>query len=133
MRLALLTSFVASKKDPLAQVAEKIHKAFLDAGLGEPNIRFNFGDAPTAGFVSSVDRVLKRTKMQKVGDPFDPKTTQGPQVNEEQFNKILGYIESGKSCGAKLQTGGARHGKQGYFIEPTVFTDVKDEHKIAQE
>jgi len=80
-----------------------------------------------------VDRVLKRTKKQKLGDPFDPKTTQGPQVSEEQFNKILGYIESGKGCGARLQTGGARHGKQGYFIEPTVFTDVKDEHKIAQE
>jgi hypothetical protein len=60
MRLALLTSFAASKKDPLAQVTEKIHKAFLDAGLGEPNIRFNFGDAPTAGFVSSINRVLKR-------------------------------------------------------------------------
>ena len=80
-----------------------------------------------------VDRVLKRTKKQKLGDPFDPKTTQGPQVSEEQFNKILGYIESGKSCGAKLQTGGGRHGKQGYFVEPTVFTDVKDEHEIAQE
>jgi len=80
-----------------------------------------------------VDRVVKRTKKQKVGDPFDPKTTQGPQVSEEQFNKILGYIDSGKQCGAKLQTGGGRAGKLGYFIEPTVFTDVKDEHKIAQE
>ena len=80
-----------------------------------------------------VDRVTKRVKKQKVGDPFDPKTTQGPQVSEEQFNKVLGYIESGKQCGAKLQTGGGRVGKQGYFIEPTVFTEVKDEHKIAQE
>jgi aldehyde dehydrogenase (NAD+) len=80
-----------------------------------------------------VERVTKRVKKQKVGDPFDPKTTQGPQVSEEQFNKILGYIESGKECGAKLKTGGGRVGKQGYFIEPTVFTDVKDEYKIAQE
>jgi aldehyde dehydrogenase (NAD+) len=80
-----------------------------------------------------VERVTRRVKKQRVGDPFDPKTTQGPQVSEEQFNKILGYIESGKGCGAKLKTGGGRVGKQGYFIEPTVFTDVKDEHKIAQE
>ena len=80
-----------------------------------------------------VDRLLKRTKQQKVGDPFHPDTTQGPQVSQEQFDKIIGYIESGKECGAKLKTGGGRVGKLGYFIEPTVFTDVKDEHKIAQE
>ena len=80
-----------------------------------------------------VDRIIQRTKKQKVGDPFDPNTTQGPQVSEEQFNKILGYINSGKECGAKLQLGGGRVGKKGYFVEPTVFTNVKDEHKIAQE
>jgi hypothetical protein len=60
MRVALLTTFVASKKDPLASVMARIHQAFLDAGLGEPAVRFNFGDAPLPGFVSSVDRVLKR-------------------------------------------------------------------------
>jgi aldehyde dehydrogenase (NAD+) len=54
-------------------------------------------------------------------------------VSEEQFNKILGYIESGKSSGAKMITGGKRIGDRGYFIEPTVFTNVKDDHKIAQE
>ena len=80
-----------------------------------------------------VDRLLRRTKQQKVGDPFDPNTTQGPQVSQEQFDKIIGYIESGKQCGASLRTGGGRVGQQGYFIEPTVFTGVKDEHKIAQE
>ena len=103
---------------------------------------FNQGQCCCAGsrlFVEStihdefVDRLLRRTKQQKVGDPFDPNTTQGPQVSEEQFNKILGYIESGKQSGAQLRTGGGRMGQQGYFIEPTVFTNVKDEHKIAQE
>ena len=58
-------------------------------------------------------------------------TTQGPQVSEEQFNKIIGYIESGKSSGANMRTGGGRVGKLGYFIEPTVFTDVKDDMKIS--
>ena len=60
MRLALLTTFAANKKEQLALVAERIHNAVLDAGLPEPDIRFTFGDAPTPGFVSSVDRVLRR-------------------------------------------------------------------------
>ncbi len=59
MRLALLTTFAANKKEQLAPVAGRIHQAFLDAGLMEPGIHFNFGDAPIPGFMSSVDRVLK--------------------------------------------------------------------------
>jgi aldehyde dehydrogenase (NAD+) len=80
-----------------------------------------------------VDRMLKKVKKTKVGDPFDPKTTQGPQVSQEQFDKVMGYIEAGRQGGAKMLTGGKRVGKQGYFIEPTIFTDVKDEMKIACE
>jgi hypothetical protein len=60
MRVALLTTFVASKKEPLAEMLQRIHKAFSGAGLGEPAIGFNFGDAPLLVHVSSVDRVLKR-------------------------------------------------------------------------
>ena len=59
MRVALLHTFVASKKEPLAAMLDRVHQAFLDSGLGEPAIRFNFGD-PQIGGVSSVDRVLKR-------------------------------------------------------------------------
>ncbi|OQR82693.1 aldehyde dehydrogenase, mitochondrial precursor [Achlya hypogyna] len=68
-----------------------------------------------------------------VGDPFCAKTTQGPQVNEEQFRKILAYIETGKREGARLLTGGKRHGTKGWFIEPTVFADVEDHMTIAKE
>ena len=60
MRVALLTTFAANKKDPLASVMERIHRAFRDAGLGEPAVHFDFGDTSTRAFVSSVDRVLKR-------------------------------------------------------------------------
>src|SRR5262249_20547922 len=67
-----------------------------------------------------VDKLLKKAKSQKVGDPFDPETTQGPQVSQEQFNRIMGFIDAGKSQGAKLLTGGKRAGDKGYFIEPTV-------------
>jgi hypothetical protein len=60
MRIALLTTFAASRKEPLAIVMDRVRQAFLDAGLGEPLVRLNFGDAVVGGFVSSVDRVLKR-------------------------------------------------------------------------
>ena len=80
-----------------------------------------------------VEKMATRVKKQRVGDPFDMKTTQGPQVSQEQFDRVMGYIESGKKSGANLLMGGSRVGKQGYFIEPTVFTDVKDDMKICQE
>jgi hypothetical protein len=60
MRVALLITFAASRKEPLADMLQRIHLAFSGAGLSEPAIRFNFGDAPLPGRVSSVDRVLKR-------------------------------------------------------------------------
>jgi len=66
-----------------------------------------------------------------VGDPFDVKTEQGPQVDKEQFDKILHYIEAGQKEGAKLMCGGKRQGDKGFFVEPTVFADVKDDMKIA--
>lgn len=55
------------------------------------------------------------------------------QVDQEQTDKIMSYIKSGKEQGAKLVAGGNKMGDKGYFIEPTVFADVKDEMKIAQE
>jgi len=78
---------------------------------------------------ASVERAKKRT----VGNPFDFGNEQGPQVDEEQMNKILGYVDSGKQQGAKLLTGGARFGDRGYFIQPTVFGDVSDDMKICKE
>ena len=80
-----------------------------------------------------VERMVKKVKKTRVGDPFDPNTTQGPQVSQEQFDRVMSYIDAGKKQGAKMLTGGGRSGKLGYFIEPTVFCDVKDEMKIAQE
>lgn len=80
-----------------------------------------------------VDRISTRTGQQVVGDPFHPDTTQGPQVSQEQFDKIMAYIESGRAQGGKLVRGGNRVGERGYFIEPTVFADVQDEMTICQE
>uniref|UniRef100_A0A7S1Z7U6 aldehyde dehydrogenase (NAD(+)) n=1 Tax=Trieres chinensis TaxID=1514140 RepID=A0A7S1Z7U6_TRICV len=58
---------------------------------------------------------------------------QGPQVDSLQFEKVLGYIEKGKEEGATVACGGGRHGDKGYFVQPTVFTDVKDDMTIAKE
>ena len=60
MRVALLSTFAASRKDPLGTVLERIHQAFLTEGLGEPSIWFLLADGVVPGFVSSVERVLKR-------------------------------------------------------------------------
>jgi hypothetical protein len=60
MQVALLTTFTALKKEHLAAVMDRVPQAFLDSALGEPTIRFNFGDAPLAASVSAIDRVLKR-------------------------------------------------------------------------
>ncbi|XP_052135579.1 aldehyde dehydrogenase family 2 member C4-like [Oryza glaberrima] len=80
--------------------------------------------------------VKKATEMAKksvVGDPFNPQVHQGPQIDKEQYEKILKYIDIGKREGATLVTGGKPCGDNGYYIEPTIFTDVKEEMSIAQE
>ena len=83
-------------------------------------------------------KLFKETvkEVSKVGDPFKDETFQGPQVTKAQYEKVLGYIESGKSEGATLAAGGEAfkdvNGK-GFFIAPTVFTDVKDSMKIYRE
>lgn len=86
-------------------------------------------------FVEKFKEVVRTTS--KVGDPFHEDTFQGPQVTKQQYEKVLGYIESGKSEGAHLTTGGTPHknvgGGKGFFIEPTVFTNVQADMKIYRE
>jgi aldehyde dehydrogenase (NAD+) len=80
-----------------------------------------------------VEQSTARAKKRTVGDPFAAGIEQGPQVDQTQLDKVLGYIESGQSEGAKLNCGGGRVGDRGYFVEPTVFSDVQDNMKIARE
>jgi aldehyde dehydrogenase (NAD+) len=80
-----------------------------------------------------VERSADRAKKRKVGDPFDKRTEQGPQVDDVQFHKVMSYIDSGVKDGARLVAGGARVGEHGYFIQPTVFADVQDTMRIAEE
>lgn len=116
--------------------------ADLDAAAAgtEFGLFFNQGQCCCAGsrvFVEDkvhdqfVEKLVKRAKARRLGDPFDAHTTQGPQVDSDQFEKIMSYIEKGKEAGAKCLTGGKRWGKKGFYIEPTVFDQVTDSMPIA--
>jgi retinal dehydrogenase len=103
---------------------------------------FNMGQCCTAGsrcyvqeeiYDKFLEKSVERAKRRTVGDPFDPKFESGPQIDEDQFHKVLELIESGKKEGAKLMCGGGRVGDKGYFVQPTVFGDVKDNMRIARE
>lgn len=111
-------------------------------GMSSFGLFFNQGQCCCAGsriFVQDniynefVEKSVEAAKKIRVGDPFDAKTDQGPQVDGEQMNKILDLIGSGKKEGAKLLTGGSRHGNEGFFVQPTVFGDVKDDMRICKE
>jgi aldehyde dehydrogenase (NAD+) len=85
-------------------------------------------------FIAAFKEQVKTTS--KVGNPFEEETFQGPQVTKQQYERVLSYIESGKSEGATLVSGGEAYkdvGGKGFFIAPTVFTDVKDTMKIYRE
>ncbi|MCY2967481.1 MAG: aldehyde dehydrogenase family protein [Planctomycetota bacterium] len=116
----------------------------LDAAVAgtEFGLFFNQGQCCCAGsrvFVEEkihdafVEKLVKRARSRKLGDPLDPNTTQGPQVDQAQFDKILEYIEKGGDEGAKCLTGGKRWGKKGFYVEPTVFSEVTDDMAIARE
>lgn len=103
---------------------------------------FNQGQCCCAGsriFVEAdiydefVKKSVEKAKKTTIGNPFDPNTTQGPQVDSDQMKKILQLIESGKKEGATMMCGGGRFGDRGYFVEPTIFADVKDDMRIARE
>lgn len=86
-------------------------------------------------FVEKFKEIVASTSI--VGDPFKDDTFQGPQVTKAQYERVLGFVDSGKSEGATLFHGGLPYKKvgegKGYFIEPTVFTNVKPDMKIFRE
>jgi len=157
------TGSTAVGKEIMRSAADTLKRVTLELGGKSPNIVFadsdidsavkgaingifyGKGEVCNAGsrlFVESkvqdefLDKLVGRAKNMLPGDPLDPKTRMGAIVSQEQMHTVLGYIEAGKAEGAKLIAGGSRvsvDGGKGFFIEPTVFSGVSNEMKIAQE
>uniref|UniRef100_A0A672G604 Aldehyde dehydrogenase domain-containing protein n=1 Tax=Salarias fasciatus TaxID=181472 RepID=A0A672G604_SALFA len=80
-----------------------------------------------------VRRSVENAKKVVIGDPLDPRTSHGPQIDQKQFDKVMDLIESGKKEGARLEYGGEAVAEKSLFIKPTVFSGVKDHMRIAKE
>jgi acyl-CoA reductase-like NAD-dependent aldehyde dehydrogenase len=154
------TGSTAVGRDIMRRAAETVKRVSLELGGKSPNIVladadleaaakgamngifYNKGEVCAAGsrlLVEApvhdelVERIRSKMDGMTLGDPLDSKTRMGPQVSEDQMQTILRYIDSGKKQGARLVTGGERHGTVGYFVKPTVFDQVKPEMTIAKE
>lgn len=124
--------FIVCEDADVDQAAELAHFALF----------FNQGQCCCAGsrtyvhekvYDEFVEKASALAMKRSVGDPFKEGMQQGPQIDQDQFNKILGYIKSGVESGANLETGGDRLGGKGYYIKPTVFSGVQDNMAIAKE
>ncbi|MGD0074117.1 MAG: aldehyde dehydrogenase family protein [Candidatus Binataceae bacterium] len=144
----------------LKAAAGNLKKVTLELGGKSPNVVFKDADMNTAipgaadavfvnqgqvccagtrlfveksVFDKVIDGVAQRAKSIKIGPGIDPTTEMGPLVSDEQLNRVCGYLDSGRKDGAKAVAGGSRVGNKGYFVEPTVLTDVKRDMKVYQE
>jgi acyl-CoA reductase-like NAD-dependent aldehyde dehydrogenase len=156
------TGSTAVGKEIMRTASDTLKRITLELGGKSPNIVFADSDLDSAvrGAINGIfygkgevcnagsrlfleskiqdeflDRLIARAKKMQPADPLDPKTRMGAIVSQEQMQTVLGYIESGKNEGAKLLIGGNRvvvEGK-GYFLEPTIFGEVRSDMKIAQE
>jgi phenylacetaldehyde dehydrogenase len=105
-------------------------------------IFFNHGQCCVAGsrlyvqegrFDEVVEGVAEIAKSIKLGPGMDASTQMGPLVSDEQLSRVTGYLESGKADGATALSGGVRWGDSGYFVEPTVLTNVRPDMKVVRE
>ncbi len=138
--LKRLTFELGGKSPSVVFADADIDKAVQGAMTG---IFFNQGEVCCASsrlFVEEsvhdqfVEKFKTAAEKRKIGDPFDTGTEQGAQVSREQFDKVLSYIDIGKNeDNATCVTGGARHGDNGWFVKPTIFSDVRNDMRIAQE
>jgi acyl-CoA reductase-like NAD-dependent aldehyde dehydrogenase len=80
-----------------------------------------------------MEKILETSRDMRIGSPFDAETELGPVVSEDQLERIQQYVGIGRDEGAELALGGGRYGDVGFFHEPTVFTNVRNDMRIAQE
>jgi phenylacetaldehyde dehydrogenase len=136
------------KKVSLELGGKSPNVVFADADLegavvGAANgIFFNHGQCCNAGsrlyvqkqvFDDIVAGVAEQAKQIKLAPGTDPDAQMGPLISDEQFDKVLGYLESGRSDGAEAVVGGGRYGDRGYFVQPTVLTNTNPDMKVERE
>ncbi len=157
------TGSTAVGKEIMRGAADSLKRITLELGGKSPNIVFADADVDSAvkGAINGIfygkgevcnagsrlfleaglkdeftEKLAARAAKMRPADPLDPKTRMGAIISQEQMNTVLGYIDTGKREGAKLVSGGNRvalDGSNGYFIEPTIFGDVKNDMTIARE
>ncbi|KAJ3761628.1 aldehyde dehydrogenase [Lentinula raphanica] len=159
-KVAFTGSTMVGRKIMEAAARSNLKNVTLELGGKNPNIIFNdadldqavnwavhgsywnHGQACTAGsriFVQSgiydefLAKFTDRCRSLKVGDPFAPDSYQGPQASKAQYDRIMEFIQSGKDQGATVHLGGDRNGTEGYYINPTIFTNTTPDMKIVQE
>ena len=121
---------------------------FADAGFEQAiegtcnGIFWNQGEICSAGsrvfveaaiYDDALEAMTERANAVRLGSGLDPETTMGPLVSKEQQERVLSYIEAGRSEGAKLAAGGGNGADRGYFVQPTIFYDARNDMKIARE
>jgi len=84
-------------------------------------------------FDKVVEGIAERAQKLKVGVGTSPDTEIGPVVSKKQMDRVLGYVDLGKNDGASVITGGRQHGSQGYFVEPTVLVETRNDMRVVQE
>ena len=157
------TGSTAVGKEIMRGAADSLKRITLELGGKSPNIVFADSDIDSAvkGAINGIfygkgevcnagsrlflerglkdeftEKLVARAAKMRPADPLDPKTRLGAIVSQEQMKTVLGFIEAGKKDGATLVAGGKQvkiEGSNGYFIEPTIFGDVKNDMTIAQE
>ncbi|KAI5893783.1 aldehyde dehydrogenase [Schizophyllum commune H4-8] len=137
--LKKVTLELGGKSPHLVFESADLQQAANWAALG---ICYNTGQDCTAGsrvYVqnSIYDKFLEvltaTVKATVIGDGFDDSVTGGPLVSKAQFERVWGYIEAGKQEGARVALGGEKRSGKGYFVDPTIFTDIKEDMKIVKE
>ncbi|KAI5477666.1 aldehyde dehydrogenase (NAD) [Pseudohyphozyma bogoriensis] len=153
-KVAFTGSTLVGRTIMKAAAASNLKNVTLELGGKSPNVIFDdadldqaaswatFGQCCCAGsrvyvqesvYDKFLGLITDKVKAINVGDPFSEGTFQGPQTSKLQYDRIMAHVESGKEEGATVHTGGARHGTEGYFIQPTIFTDVKPDMRIVKE
>src|SRR6202044_1644182 len=111
-----------------------INGQWADAASGKPAEQTPLTALRLAELIDEVvDGVAEIAKSIKLGSGMEPGTQMGPLVSDEQFQRVSGFLESGRTDGATALAGGGRFGDRGYFIEPTVLTNTRPDMKVVRE